>query len=832
MRSIASRHRPALTTALLAGGALAAPVLLGGADAPLSRLLRLDLGFLALPVTLCGALLAAGRLALSLRGTEFAARAALRLRTGTPAARVLRLDEALPAVHRMLTDLAWTALGLGLLSSASTVPGVISDHPRGPDIASLAHYLGAFGSLAAWGALVAAPFIAARAVATVRPGAGSIAGLPRAHLAALAAAYALLGPGGALQAAFGLDGARPLLGFGLAVALSYAASALRRATATRPPGGAPRLLRALYAAEAAWPLALWAAVLLLARAAESAAAVPHEARPGSLDASYLDVLHSLSVAQTLAALLPFALLHYGRVLRPGAARIAGDPTAYLALLAASYVVFSGSGVIATAFSVDVSGMLAALTVAAALAYAASALRNAAGRAPRRRRARWAARAARPLGALAAAAAAAVIVGSVLAHLPAASAVLLERPQTRDLWEGLLPLVAGLYEARHPVAGLSFAAAAMLLLARAGGGRIDARRRALLAAVAYAAVGCLTWIIASGLSAFGHGFPFAGAVAAAGMFSLALGRLASRAAASAHPAMGDACGWLAASRVRAFVLGAAAAFYVLLLRPVVYEVVDLAALYEYVAFLALLLAGLMSVVSGLRAAAAAPGAQAPGWSDWRHHLQAVENRPDPRAGVTDALRRRYLDRGDWRPLWVYLASLLYRGGASLDAMAAVCRPLRRGGATPLAWTLLGRRRRLSARTAALDEALDAAGRALADPARQLGRVREDDVRRLGAPYVERGTDPEPLAAALIVAHCQRGDAPGEAVGRWFPLLDAPAPFPGWFAPPWDRAAAGPRTAAERARLVDGAIASLFGDPPAPGAPPPRRPLETSVAGGAT
>ena len=832
MRGIAFGDRPALTAALLAGGTLALVVLVWGADSPLSRLVRLDLGFMALPVALCGALLALGRLALLLRGTEFAARAALRVRTGTPAARVLRLDEAIPALHRMLTDLGWMALGLGVLSSASTLPGVISDHPWAPDIASLAHYLGGLDSLAPWGVLILAPFIVARSVATIRPDAGAIVGFPRVHLAAFGGAYALLAPGGALPVAFGLDGTWPLLGFGLAVALSYAASAIGRATSISSREGRPGPRRARYAAEAAWPLALWMAALLLARAAEAAPAGAAEARSGSLDAAYLDVLHSLSAAQMLAVLVPFVLIHYGRVLWPAVARVVDTPTGYLALLAAAYVVCSDSGVITTAFAVDVTGVLAALTVAVVLAYAALALRNVAAIDAQRRYVRWATRTAGPLGVLAAATAVAVIVGAALMHLPAASAVLLERPATRDFWEGLLPLVAGFYEARYPIAWLAFTAAAMFFLRQAVGARIASRHHAMLSAVGYVVVGCLTWLIASGLSEFGHGFPFVGALAAAGMFSLALTRLASYLASSPDPTVADVAGWLSASRVRAFTLGAAAAFYMLLLRPVVYQLVDLAALYEYVAFLALLLAGLMSVVNRLRVVAAPPATAEPGWADWRHHLEAAESRADPRAALTDSMRRRYLDLGEWRPLWVYLVALLYRSGTSLDAMVAVCRSLRRGAVTPLAWTLLGRGRRVSARTAALGHALDATGRALADPTPQLERLDADDVRKLGAPYVEGGTDPESLAVALIVAHCQRGDAPDEAVDRWFALLDTPALLPRWLPLPWGRQRAGPRTAQGRRRLVDEAIASLFGDVQPPGIPPPRGTLETSVAGGNT
>ena len=819
MRNAALAQRPAVATALLAGGTLVALVVLWGTDSPLSRLARLDLSFLTLPVALCGTLLALGRLALWLRGTEFAERVTLRAPTGRRAARTLPLAATLPVAHRLLTDLGWAALGLGLLSSVSALPGMVSDHPWAPDIASLGLYLGGFDSLAAGGIFLLAPFIAARAIAEVRPHVGAVVGFPWAHLAALGAAYALLGVDGALSTAFALSGAWALLGFGLALGSSYAASVIRRVLAVSPPERLPELRRALHAAEAAWLAASLAGITALGLAAERASTDPGAAGPGSVDASYAAVLHSLSVVQVLAVLLPFALIHYAGVLRPCVARILGTPIGHLASLAVVYVVFSGSGVLSTAFAVDVSGMLTVLIVATVLSYAAAVLRNVAKMDVPKGYGLLTANASGVLSALAVAAALALVVGTALAHLPIANAVLLDRPGTRDLGEDLLPFLGGFHEARYSIAWLSFAAAAMLLLPRVLSGQTARRHHAILTAVSYFAVGCLTWLTASGLSAFGHGFTFGGAIAAAGMFSLALTRLASYATASSNPAVADIAGWLAASQARGFVSGAAVAFYMLLLRPVVYEMLWLAALYEYIALLILLLAVLMNVVNRLRVVANTPGAPESGWSDWSHHRQVLESKADPRAALTDAMRQRFMDRGDWRPLGVYLLGLLYRSEASLSAMAAVCRSLRRGAVTPLAWNILGRSRRTSTRTAALEHALDTAGWALASSAPQLEPVHEDDVRRAGASYIDRGTDPEPLAVALIVAHCQRGDDPQEAVDRWFSLLDTPDHFMERLTRPWGRSNTKVGTALHRQGLVNDAIALLFEDatPPGPASP---------------
>ena len=96
---------------------------------------------------------------------------------------------------------------------------------------------------------------------------------------------------------------------------------------------------------------------------------------------------------------------------------------------------------------------------------------------------------------------------------------------------------------------------------------------------------------------------------------------------------------------------------------------------------------------------------------------------------------------------------------------------------MAWNILGRNRRASTRTAALEHALDTAGWALASSTPQLEPVSEEDARRAGALYIDRRTDPEPLAVALIVAHCQRGDDPQEAVDPLVLTAGHAGPVPG-------------------------------------------------------
>ena len=295
-----------------------------------------------------------------------------------------------------------------------------------------------------------------------------------------------------------------------------------------------------------------------------------------------------------------------------------------------------------------------------------------------------------------------------------------------------------------------------------------------------------------------------------MFALGLSQVFGYAAGPQN-ALAPAARWLAVSRLRGVVLGAAVAVYALMLRPVLYETLWFAALYEYIALLVVLLLALLFVVDLLRRDAAIPEAREPESSEWTRHRQVLESKDDPRAALTAGMRRRFVDYGEWKPLWSYLMGLLYRNGASLEEMRAVLRPLRAVAVSSAALRFLERiaLRRLG-RAAALEDALRRTDEVLssAQPVRQT--VGEDDLRTAAAPFVETGTDVELLAVALIVAHCGQGLDVQSAVDRWFFLLDAPdvGSGAGWL--PWVSASARLRDRQARVRLVDGAAAALFGD----------------------
>ena len=296
-----------------------------------------------------------------------------------------------------------------------------------------------------------------------------------------------------------------------------------------------------------------------------------------------------------------------------------------------------------------------------------------------------------------------------------------------------------------------------------------------------------------------------------MFALALAQVLAFAAVPRNATIAPIARWLLTSRERGFVFGGAIAVYGLLLRPVLYEALWFAPLYEYIALLALLVLALMFVVDLLRRDVTAPAEQEPVWSDWSHHRQVLESKADPRSALASAMRQRFVDYGDWKPLWSYLMGLLYRNGASQDWMRAACRPLR-ASAVSSSWLpfLKGSNLRRLGRMAALEEALRRTDSALASDYAPMQPVTEDVLRHAAAHFVESGADAEGLAIALTIAHCQQGLDLLSAVDRWFPLLDAPDPANGRFPRPWPRSGARLRHRHERVRLVDGASAMLFGN----------------------
>ena len=821
-------YRLPLTALFLVGVLVAGFFLFWRTASPLSAWSGIDLDFLFPPIALWTVLTLLSRLAARADGTRLAALLWRPTRSGHE----LRAAAALAFARRFLADLAWFILGLGLIAAVPAMTEALAERESGPVPDAALPYVAAFGPMSMWGLPLMTLVAVLRAIAQVRPGVGAALSMPWWRLVTLGAGYVLLSNGGVLNVAVGFEGSPLLTALAAALALSYGALALRNVLRERVRQQTANVLRALLLlAEAAWVSVSLQALAGLPSAIESVLA-SHFGFDAARAAEYVVSLGELTSPKLLAVLLPFALVRAWGVFWPPVDRILGFPVVRLALLSVVYVVFSGSGILAVAVQLSVPQVMAVLALGLILSYAASIVGNVARTDSQFRY--WPA--ASVVLALAAASIAALAaglsMGVVLDHLPAINAALIDNESTRSIGREAIPYFATLFDVRVSAAALGAAMAFALTLPWSREDRVFTRWQPLLNAVACSAAGYLVWVVGSSLSPLGHGFVLGGAAGAAGMFALGLAQVFSYAAASQN-ALAPMASWLAVSRLRGVVLGAALAVYGLLLRPVLYEALWFAALYEYIALLAVLFLALLFVVDLLRRDTAVPEAQEPDPGQWTRHHQVLESKDDPRSALSSAMRRRFVDYGEWKPLWSYLMALLYRNGVSLEEMRAALRPIRASAVSSAAMRFLDRSNlRRMGRVAALEETLRRADSALASGQPPPPSIKEADLRAAAAPFVETGADAERLVIALIVGHCGEGLDVQSAIDRWLHLLDIPERESGWFLLPWTRANARTRERGERVRLVDNTAATLFN--PAARASAnldPRRLAEVVAASGA-
>ncbi len=296
-------------------------------------------------------------------------------------------------------------------------------------------------------------------------------------------------------------------------------------------------------------------------------------------------------------------------------------------------------------------------------------------------------------------------------------------------------------------------------------------RPLAAAFGFTVSGCLFWACGAQLSVLGHAFTLAGAVVGVGLLSLGLSQLARYAVDSPNPVLADAARWLLGSRVRGFMLGAAIAFYGVLLRPLIYETLWFAAVYEWLAVLVVALLAMMRIRGSLKAFVDSAEAAPSTWTRWDRHQQFFEDRPDPRWDLVSRWRQRFVESGEWVSLWTYLMGLLYWNEAPPESVRAVFRPLRNCVAAPARFTLWGwGRNRNRRREAALAESLQSAERALAGAPSTPVAVDESALREAAGPFIESGSEPEAMAAVVIAAYRQRGADANHTVNLWLLLVN--------------------------------------------------------------
>ena len=216
MVSVAHTYRLSLTALLLGAGVVATFLLLWILNNPLSTWTGVDLGFLFLPLALWACLLLLSRFFAPEGPAWDPARTGKRW-----------VFSALPFAQRLLSDMAWFALVLGLLAAVPTMTSAISNRPGGPELASFEPYVQVFGSMALWGSVVLAPVALARAIAETRPGFGALLPSPWSRLAFIGVSYVLLANGGVLNLAFGFQGFTYWLALAIALGLGYVALVIR-----------------------------------------------------------------------------------------------------------------------------------------------------------------------------------------------------------------------------------------------------------------------------------------------------------------------------------------------------------------------------------------------------------------------------------------------------------------------------------------------------------------------------------------------------------------------------------------------------------------------------
>ena len=795
-------------------GIVAASFLLLGTDGPVHQSTGLDFHYLTGTLTVFGLLMLLGNLAgLAQRRSLSRRLIGLSPRLGVWQARSdLRWAEyVLPVAQRLLTYAGWTALLAGFLGSMPNVAGTASGHPFGSELGRFSPYLEVFGPLSSWTVIFLAPFIAIRAAAVIWPTLGGVVKLPWVRLLALASSYVALAENGVFSVAFEFSGSGILPWLALTLILSYCGSTLANAVERAPT----RRLRIsaqvlFFLAEASWVAAFIGSLGALSSAASTLPMEKYGQTATSLD-FHLENLRSLT-KWTVIFLATFTAVRAVGVVWPIAGKIFGFPIRRLTLLGITYAVFADKGILPVLFEFNSSQVFLVISLALALSYLSSVLRNIAEILASRGYDPSSTKALEAGSAVGRAIVPAMVVWVVLNHLPPTNAFLIDHSLTSDFGETHLPHFGAVYDLRYAVAALFFATGLSITLPKVLKNTQGFSHKPLTAALGYSVVACLTWICSSSLSSLGHGYALFGAIAASGIFTLALCELAGYAIASPNFVLADVGNWLSQSKIRGFVLGASIAFYGLLLRPVVYDMLWFAALYEYLAVLVLLLMLLLVSTNRARAGAVATSGAPPVWTSWSHHRQVFETKADPRTESMSSMYRRFVDQGEWRPLWKYLFGLLFRSQAPIDLMISVCHILRNASATSPLWSILPitRKRGKSMRKAALVESLIRTKMALNDSPKRLTPVDEQTLRQAAAPFIENGSAREMLALTLVSAYWQKGADLDHALELWFPLVDLRDPTPKWSDSPRSRSRIRLLNQDRRRYLVESAISHLFGN----------------------
>ena len=703
------------------------------------------------------------------------------------------------------------ALVAGMLFAVAGIPAAIYVRPDAPDLASLEENLQIFASLVKWVFVAGTLFAVTRVVKVLVPSFGEALPFPWKPAMVLGVAYLLLASGGVLRIAFDFPGGLILVIIFLALALPYLGGVVRRVVALPLPGKALMAGRILLLlCDVGWIVLVLGIMLSLPGIVDGVPALQEGGVLGSA-APYLEILDTLAF-WSIILLCPFILVRAIAAFRPAVGEVFGFPMGRILLFALALISFSDQGVPATASSFPIPQLMPAMAAALVISYLTLVLRRVAQLGLPEKIAVPVTNVPPLVGALMPALSAALLLWALLQFSPLISAPLLDNRATEKLGESVLPYFSGLFEVRYTLTAFFFAVVLSLFLPAPLWSPARLRIRPLLTATGFAAAACLLWLSMAPLSGLGHIFPLVGAVAGVGLLTLALTQAAAYLSDFPEPMLSNTGRWLADSRPRGFVIGAAFAFYGMLLRPLMYETLWFAAVYEWVVVLAIAIWAMFKMRSSLRTFVEAAEAAPANWHGWQRHEQRFEDHPDPRRDLVSRWQRRFVDSGDWTSLWSYLMGLLCRSNASPEWARAVFRPLREAAAAPPRRGFLRRRgdADIRRREMGLARSLRSAEHALTGPSNLPLNIDASNLMEAAEAYIESGEDAETLAASVISAYRRRGADTNHAVTMWFPLVNVVERPPRWFEMPWVRRRSRLRAQSRRRRLVEGAISHLSGE----------------------
>ena len=701
-------------------------------------------------------------------------------------------------------------LVIGAIVAIPQLPATVSDRPGWPNVESIAPYLRSLNSLAVWTAVFSVFFIAVRGASEIWPTVGRAFPLPLGRFSVFALSYFFLSGSGVFSEAFGYSGSVPLAVIAFVLVFPYLAQALRHYVSLDMPRRTKLPLQILLLiVDCGWGALILGAVVALPRVIDGLSQGQYG---GAFEPilQYLEILDSLAL-WSIILLSPFILIRAIAVFRPAIGEVFGFPVGRIILFALAVITFSDKGIPATASAFSIPNLMPATSVVLAVSYVSLLLR----RTTLLSLSGWAGQMATNIPPLVSAFVRALgislVTWAVLDSLPLLSAPLLDRAATASLGETTLPYFAELFEVRFMFSGFLFVAILILSVPDPLWSPSRWHARPLVIAAGLVASGSLIWMSGAMLSPLGHGFPLAGAVAGVGLLSLGLSELAAYGVDSNNPVIAGAARSMQGSRIRWFTVGASFAFYGVFLRPLMYETLWFARVYEWLAVLLLALWAMMQARGTLRPYVESAEAASAAWNEWDRHQQVLENRSDNRWDLLGSWRQRFVYHEEWINMWAYLTGLMCRNAAPPESARAIIRPLLQsvGPAARRSLWRGGRKREQKNREIAFAQSIANIDRSLSNRPGPSPASRESALTDLAGPYIETGAEPETVAAAIIEAYAQRGADVDHAVNLWFPLVNPVERPPRWFEPPWVRNRRRSRARERRRKLMDAATAHLSG-----------------------